>query len=60
MVIAFFFGVQIADSFVFTACGPVTLNTVVRNLVSKNISPSRIHRGDKRGHIVVYSEDYEE
>lgn len=45
--------------FFFLACGPVTLNTVVRNLVSKTISPSRIRRGDRRGHIVVYSEDYE-
>ncbi|XAO27422.1 hypothetical protein I312_106276 [Cryptococcus bacillisporus CA1280] len=47
-------------SLIVATCGPVTLNTVVRNLVSKSISPSRIHRGDKRGHIVVYSEDYEE
>ncbi|KIR56701.1 ferric-chelate reductase [Cryptococcus gattii Ru294] len=47
-------------SLIVATCGPVTLNTVVRNLVSKSISPSRIHRGDKRGHIIVYSEDYEE
>ncbi|WWD19765.1 hypothetical protein CI109_104229 [Kwoniella shandongensis] len=40
-------------------CGPVTLNTVVRNLVSKHISPARIRRGDKRGQIAIYSEDYE-
>lgn len=41
------------------ACGPVTLNTVVRNLVSTNISPGRIRHGDRRGHIAIYSEDYE-
>ncbi|WVQ84567.1 hypothetical protein IAT38_006721 [Cryptococcus sp. DSM 104549] len=46
-------------SMLVAACGPVALNTVVRTLVSKNISPSRIRRGDKRGHIVVYTEDYE-
>lgn len=41
------------------ACGPITLNTVVRNLVSKQISPARMRHGDKRGHIAIYSEDYE-
>ncbi|WVQ77459.1 hypothetical protein IAR50_007145 [Cryptococcus sp. DSM 104548] len=46
-------------SIIVATCGPVTLNTVVRNLVSKNISPSRIRHGDTRGRIVVYSEDYE-
>ncbi|OXG13296.1 ferric-chelate reductase [Cryptococcus neoformans Tu401-1] len=52
--------IEIAQgSLIVATCGPVTLNTVVRNIVSKTISPSRIRRGDKRGHIVVYSEDYE-
>nr|ODO04175.1 ferric-chelate reductase [Cryptococcus depauperatus CBS 7855] len=46
-------------SLIVATCGPVTLNTVVRNLVSKHISPSRIRHGDRRGHVVVYSEDYE-
>jgi hypothetical protein len=44
---------------VFIACGPATLNTVVRNLVAKHISPARIRNGDKRGNIALYSEDYE-
>jgi hypothetical protein len=43
----------------FIACGPTTLNTVVRNLVSKHISPSKIRNGDKSGHIAIYSEDYD-
>ena len=41
------------------ACGPVTLNAVVRNLVSKSISAASIRRGDRSGHIAIYSEDYE-
>jgi hypothetical protein len=41
------------------ACGPVALNTVVMNMVSRHISPGRIRHGDRRGHIAVYSEDYE-
>nr|XP_031861634.1 uncharacterized protein CI109_002864 [Kwoniella shandongensis]KAA5528706.1 hypothetical protein CI109_002864 [Kwoniella shandongensis] len=52
--------IEIAQgSMIVTTCGPVTLNTVVRNLVSKHISPARIRRGDKRGQIAIYSEDYE-
>lgn len=43
----------------FLACGPTTLNTVVRNLVSKHINPARIRNGDKRGNIAIYSEDYD-
>ncbi|ORX39399.1 hypothetical protein BD324DRAFT_619556 [Kockovaella imperatae] len=44
---------------IVATCGPVTLNTVVRNLVADSISPSRIRHGDKRGHVAIYSEDYE-
>ncbi|WVW86333.1 hypothetical protein I302_108377 [Kwoniella bestiolae CBS 10118] len=44
---------------IVATCGPVTLNTVIRNLVSKHISPSKIRRGDKSGQIDIYSEDYE-
>ncbi|WWC91876.1 uncharacterized protein L201_006825 [Kwoniella dendrophila CBS 6074] len=40
-------------------CGPIALNTVIRNLVSKHISPSKLRRGDKSGQIDFYSEDYE-
>ncbi|OCF43665.1 ferric-chelate reductase [Kwoniella heveanensis CBS 569] len=46
-------------SMIVATCGPVTLNTVVRNLVSKNISPKKIRSGDKSGLIAIYSEDYE-
>ncbi|KAI9633732.1 uncharacterized protein MKK02DRAFT_17105 [Dioszegia hungarica] len=46
-------------SLIVTTCGPTTLNTVVRNLVSKHISPSKIRNGDKSGHIAIYSEDYD-
>ena len=42
-----------------SACGPATLNTVVRNLVSRRISPGKIRHGDRTGHIAIYSEDYE-
>ncbi|KAL7422822.1 hypothetical protein Q5752_002118 [Cryptotrichosporon argae] len=48
-----------AGSMIVTTCGPVKLNTVVRNLVSRKISPGKIRRGDARGNITVYSEDYE-
>ncbi|WVQ66655.1 uncharacterized protein L199_004842 [Kwoniella botswanensis] len=44
---------------IVATCGPVTLNTVIRNLVSKHISPSKIRKGDKSGQIDIYSEDYE-
>ncbi|WVQ94849.1 hypothetical protein IAU59_001932 [Kwoniella sp. CBS 9459] len=48
-----------AGSMIVATCGPVTLNTVVRNLVSKNISPKKIRKGDRTGHIAIISEDYE-
>lgn len=44
---------------VVTTCGPSKLNTVVSNLVSRAIEPARIRAGDKRGHVVFYSEDFE-
>lgn len=46
-------------SIIVGTCGPVKLNVVVRNLVSRNIRPGRILKGDKRGHVAVYSEDFE-
>lgn len=42
-----------------TTCGPSKLNTVVSNLVSRAIKPGRIRQGDRRGHVVFYSEDFE-
>lgn len=44
---------------VVTTCGPSKLNTVVSNLVSRAIKPGRIRQGDRRGHVVFYSEDFE-
>lgn len=41
------------------ACGPVTLNTMVRKIVSSHISPGKIRQGDRTGHIALFSEDYE-
>lgn len=46
-------------SMIVATCGPEKLNTVVRNLVSRNIKPGKILHGDKRGHVTVYSEDFE-
>ncbi|WRT70084.1 uncharacterized protein IL334_007078 [Kwoniella shivajii] len=51
--------VQAKGNMIVATCGPVTLNTVIRNLVSKHISPSKIRRGDERGQIDIYTEDYE-
>lgn len=44
---------------IVTTCGPSKLNTVVSNLVSRAIQPKRIRQGDRRGHVVFYSEDFE-
>lgn len=41
------------------ACGPVTLNTMVRKIISTHISPGKIRQGDRTGHIALFSEDYE-
>ncbi|BEI83758.1 hypothetical protein CcaverHIS002_0403620 [Cutaneotrichosporon cavernicola] len=46
-------------SIIVGTCGPIKLNVVVRNLVSRNIKPGRILKGDKRGHVAVFSEDFE-
>ncbi|GMK58899.1 hypothetical protein CspeluHIS016_0603410 [Cutaneotrichosporon spelunceum] len=46
-------------SIIVGTCGPIKLNVVVRNLVSRNIRPGRILKGDKRGHVAVFSEDFE-
>lgn len=40
-------------------CGPVLLNTSLRNIVSKSIDAVAIARGDRRGHVTIYSEDFE-
>lgn len=41
------------------ACGPTTLDTVVRNSVSMCTSPERMRRGGRKFRVDIYSEDYE-
>lgn len=40
-------------------CGPAALGTSLRALVSNAIDPSKIHKGDNRGHVTMYTEDFE-
>lgn len=47
-----------AGAVVVGVCGPITLNTVVRNAVATAIQPGRIWRGDERGRIDLVSEDF--
>ncbi len=42
-----------------TACGPASLNAVVRNAVSDHISLRKLAHGDRSGTIRLFSEDYE-
>lgn len=46
-------------STIVATCGPVGLNTTVRNLVSAAIDPAKIRNGDPRGYVTMYSEDFE-
>lgn len=46
-------------SLIVATCGPGPLNTALRNLVSKAVDPRKISRGDARGHVTMYSEDFE-
>lgn len=41
------------------ACGPNSLNAMVRNAVSDCISIKKAMKGDKTGVIALFSEDYE-
>lgn len=40
-------------------CGPAALGTALRGLVSNAIDPSKIRKGDSRGHVTMYTEDFE-
>lgn len=40
-------------------CGPAALGTALRALVSNAIDPSKIRKGDMRGHVTMYTEDFE-
>lgn len=39
-------------------CGPQTVNNLIRGMVAKRISPSRIVKGDPRGSIELIAEDF--
>lgn len=39
-------------------CGPSSLDAVVRKLVSSQIDPSRVKKGDQRGFITFYNEEF--
>lgn len=39
-------------------CGPSSLDAVVRKLVSSQIGPSRVRKGDQRGFITFYNEEF--
>ncbi|KLT44953.1 hypothetical protein CC85DRAFT_325889 [Cutaneotrichosporon oleaginosum] len=40
-------------------CGPAALGTALRSLVSDAIDPSKLRKGDSRGHVTLYTEDFE-
>jgi hypothetical protein len=44
---------------IIATCGPVGLNTQLRNLVSSNIDTNKIRSGDPSGYVTMYSEDFE-
>lgn len=44
---------------IIATCGPVGLNTTLRNLVSTSIDTAKIRRGDSSGYVTMYSEDFE-
>ncbi|KZO95850.1 hypothetical protein CALVIDRAFT_598906 [Calocera viscosa TUFC12733] len=46
-------------SLAVACCGPSSLNAMVRKIVAAQISPSRLMRGDRRGRIVLITEDFE-
>ncbi|PWN47479.1 hypothetical protein IE53DRAFT_407529 [Violaceomyces palustris] len=41
------------------SCGPSSLGVVIRSIVSKQIDPSKVWKGDLRGHVNVATEAYE-
>lgn len=50
---------HVADIAIFNAaCGPLSLNNLIRNMVAKRISPSRVAKGDQRGNIELITEDF--
>ncbi|KAJ7582669.1 hypothetical protein C8J56DRAFT_955429 [Mycena floridula] len=47
-----------AGSTIVACCGPSSFNALVRKAVAGQINPSRIFKGDIRGHVELVSEDY--
>ncbi|KAJ3779273.1 hypothetical protein FB446DRAFT_710363 [Lentinula raphanica] len=46
-------------SVVVACCGPSSFNAMVRKAIASEISPARVKRGDRRGHIELVSEEFE-
>ncbi|KIK57782.1 hypothetical protein GYMLUDRAFT_1010241 [Collybiopsis luxurians FD-317 M1] len=46
-------------SVIVACCGPLSFNAMVRKAIASEINPSRIRRGDRRGHIELVSEEFE-
>lgn len=44
---------------VVTACGPKSLNNLVRRLAGQRISPGKVRNGDQSGHVEFISEDFD-
>jgi hypothetical protein len=45
-------------SVIVGCCGPTSLIAVVRKNVAAQIDPSKVWRGDARGHIALVAEDF--
>ncbi|KAL4067986.1 hypothetical protein V8B97DRAFT_1866638 [Scleroderma yunnanense] len=48
-----------AGSVVVACCGPSSLDAMVRKILSEQINPDRIRKGDMRGSITLISEEFE-
>ncbi|KAG6370098.1 hypothetical protein JVT61DRAFT_12504 [Boletus reticuloceps] len=44
---------------VVACCGPTSLNAMVRKIVTAQIDPGRVRKGDMRGSITLVSEEFE-
>ncbi len=49
----------VADGIMKTlACGPLSLTAVVRKVVATQIHPTTVWKGDERGYIHFFSEEF--
>ena len=39
-------------------CGPTSLDAMVRKIVAAQIDPQKVKRGDMRGSIALFSEEF--